>query len=84
MGALMQKISKELRKSMNTEIKEIAAQSGADACGIANVSGFAAAPKSFHPTDILADAKSVIVFGKQIPEGTFRAKSTAPYSMVRN
>ena len=69
---------------MNTEIKEIAAQSGADACGIADISGFAAAPKGFHPTDILADAKSVIVFGKQFPEGTFRAKSTVPYTMVRN
>jgi len=69
---------------MNNEIKEIASQSGADACGIANVDGFAAAPKGFRPGDILSDAKSVIVFGKQFPEGTFRAKSTAPYTMVRN
>jgi epoxyqueuosine reductase len=69
---------------MNNEIKEIAVRSGADACGIADVSGFAAAPKGFRPTDILCDARSVIVFGKQFPEGTFRAKSTAPYTMVRN
>jgi epoxyqueuosine reductase len=71
-------------ESMNNEIKRIAAQSGADACGIADVAGFAAAPKGFHPADILSDAASVIIFGKQFPEGTFRAKSTAPYTMVRN
>jgi epoxyqueuosine reductase len=65
---VFQKLMGEL---MNNEIKEIASQSGADACGIANVDGFAAAPKGFRPADILSDARSVIVFGKQFPEGTY-------------
>jgi epoxyqueuosine reductase len=69
---------------MNNKIKEIVARCGADACGIAGVAGFSAAPKGYHPADILSDSKSVVVFGKQFPQGTFRAKSTAPYTMVRN
>jgi epoxyqueuosine reductase len=73
-----------VEETMNNEIKKIAAESGADACGIASAASFAGAPKGFHPADILSDAESVIVFGKQFPEGTFRAKSTAPYTMVRN
>ncbi len=69
---------------MMIDVKKIAAQSGADACGVAGADSFAGAPEGFRPSDILAEARSVIVFGKQFPEGTFRAKSTAPYTMVRN
>src|ERR1035437_4720874 len=65
-------------------IKEIAYQLGADVCGIADIQRFQNAPEGFHPTDILSNAKSVIVFGKQFPKGTFLAKSNAPYTMVRN
>jgi epoxyqueuosine reductase len=70
---------------MNSDkIKEISYQFGADVCGIANIERFQDAPKGFHPTDILSDAKSVIVFGKQFPHGTFISKSNAPYTLVRN
>src|ERR1035437_3498611 len=65
-------------------IKEIAYQLGADVCGIADIQRFQNAPEGFHPTDILPNAKSVIVFGKQFPKGTFLAKSNAPHTMVRN
>ena len=71
--------------NMNTNlIKEIAYQSGADVCGIADIRRFQNAPDGFHPTDILTNAMSVIVFGKLFPKGTFLAKSNAPYTMVRN
>jgi epoxyqueuosine reductase len=65
-------------------IKELAYSLGADVCGIALVADFQDAPKGFHPTDILSDAKSVIVYGKQFPRGTFLSKSNAPYTMARN
>lgn len=71
-------------KMKNITIKELILHSGADACGIANVERFKEAPVGFHPADILADARSVIVFGKKFPKGTFQAKSTAPYTMARN
>lgn len=70
---------------MNAEfIKETIHQLGADVCGIANVESFTEAPQGFHPTDILPEAKSVIVFGKQFPKGSFMAKSKASYTIVRN
>jgi len=68
---------------MNT-IKELACSMGADVCGIAGVSDYEGAPKGFHPTDVLLNAKSVIVYGKQFSRGTFLAKSNAPYTMFRN
>lgn len=67
----------------NSRIKEIAYQLGADECGIASIERFNNAPKGFHPTDILSDAKTVIIFGKQFPKGTFISKSTSPYTMAR-
>jgi epoxyqueuosine reductase len=65
-------------------ITKIVSQSGCDAFGIANIERFQYAPLGFHPKNILSDAKSVIVFGKQFPKGTFKAQSNAPYTMVRN
>jgi epoxyqueuosine reductase len=65
------------------EIKNIAAGLGADACGIAGVERFAAAPEGFHPKDILPETRSVIAFGMQFPKGVFGAKSNAPYTLVR-
>jgi len=66
------------------QIKELVYHLGADVCGIASVESFQDAPKGFHPTDIFTDAKSVIVYGKQFPRGTFLSKSNAPYTMARN
>jgi epoxyqueuosine reductase QueG len=68
----------------NATIKKIVCQLGADVCGIANIESFQNAPQGFHPVDLLVDARSVIVFGKQFLKGTFKAKSNAPYTLVRN
>jgi len=45
-------------------IKAIASRLGAELCGIATVDRFSRAPKGFHPSDILAETRSVIVFAK--------------------
>jgi len=68
----------------NDTVKEFIFKLGADVCGIASVERFHNAPAGFHPMDILSNARSVIVFGKQFPAGTFRSGSNAPYTMVRN
>ncbi len=59
-------------------------QAGADVCGIASIDRFQNAPSGFHPADILPDARSVIVYGKQFMKGTFISKSTVPYTLTRN
>lgn len=51
-------------------------------CGIANIERFVNAPSGFHPKDILSDAKSVIVFGKQFSKGVFEAKTNVPYTLL--
>lgn len=51
------------------QIRETVLNLGADACGIANIESFSAAPKGFHPADIFAECKSVIVFGLSLPKG---------------
>ena len=54
---------------MNNEIKDLIMKLGADVCGIESIERFIDAPKGFHPRDIYANCKSVIVFGKKIPRG---------------
>jgi epoxyqueuosine reductase QueG len=65
-------------------IREFILSLGADVCGITNVEEFKNAPEGFRPTDIMADAKSVIVYGKQSWKTLFDAGSNSPYTFVRN
>jgi epoxyqueuosine reductase QueG len=51
------------------QIKGIILNKGADLCGIANIDRFGNAPVGFHPLDIYADCKSVIVLAKRLPKG---------------
>ncbi len=57
---------------------------GADLCGIASVERFEHAPVGFHPTDVLDACKSVIVLAGRFLHSTLFAKSTIPYTDVRN
>ncbi len=66
------------------QIKERMYQLGADLCGIASIDRFDAAPEGFHPSDVLPDCKSVIVFMKRFLSGTLACNSTVPYTIVRN
>lgn len=61
-------------------IKEKIKDLGADLCGFAPVDRFNNAPKGFHPKDIYKDSKTVIVFGKQIPQTLLFATNLVPYS----
>lgn len=54
---------------MKEKIRGIFLSLGADLCGFANVDRFIDTPKGFRPTDVYADCKSVIVFGKALPKG---------------
>jgi len=65
-------------------VKAKAIQKGADICGIAVVARFANAPKGFHPCDIYPDCKSVIVFASHFPRSTLQARTTVPYTLIRN
>ena len=65
-------------------IKEITRALGADVCGIATIDRFTNAPVGFHPTDILPDTKSVVVFGKQSSKTLFEINTNVPYTFVRN
>lgn len=70
---------------MNSEkIKKNIYNLGADVCGISSVERFEKAPEGYHPKDILADACSVIVVGKQFLKGSFKSKSYAAYTLMRN
>jgi epoxyqueuosine reductase len=54
---------------MEDRVKEIFKKLGADICGIANIDRFNNTPSGFHPTDLFADCKAVIVFAKRLPKG---------------
>lgn len=66
------------------KIKEIAADLGADLCGIASPDKFNNAPKGHHPLDIYPDCKSVIVFAKRVPHGSIHAENCIPYTHANN
>lgn len=68
----------------STTIRKKVIQHGADICGVAPIARFVDAPKGFHPCDIYADCRSVIVFASRFPLGTLHAKTNAPYTLVRN
>lgn len=64
------------------EIKDIVMNLGADICGIASSDRFNNAPKGFKPLDIFPECKSVIVFAKRVPIGSFHADSCIPYTYI--
>lgn len=68
----------------SNDVKKVAYELGADLCGIASIDRFQEAPKGFHPTDVLPMCKSVIVFASHFLNSTLYAKSTIPYTTVRN
>ena len=68
----------------NDYIKKIVYPLGADVCGFANIGRFDNAPKGFHPLDVYAETKSVIVFGKQFPSSLFQANTNVPYTFFKN
>ncbi len=68
----------------SVDVKKIATELGVDLCGIAPVDRFEDAPEGFHPRDVLPECQSVIVLACQFLKSTLFAKSTIPYTDVRN
>lgn len=68
----------------STDVKKIALDLGADLCGIAPADRFTEAPRGYHPRDVLPDCQSVIVLASRFLTSTLSAKSTIPYTIVRN
>ncbi len=66
----------------SAEVKRLAAEIGADLCGIAHVGRFSESPEGFHPSDIFKTAKSVIVIARRIPAGVFESQSRIPYTFA--
>ena len=54
---------------MENAIREFALAAGVELCGIAAIDRFADAPQGFHPRDVYADCRSVVVLGKVLPAG---------------
>lgn len=68
----------------SADVKRIAVDIGADLCGIASIDRFTDAPKGYHPCDVLPGGKSVIVLASRFLTSTLSARSTVPYTIVRN
>jgi len=68
----------------SNQVKQIAAELGADLCGIASIDRFTQAPKGFHPQDVLPGCQSVVVLAARFLNSTLKAASTVPYTVVRN
>lgn len=70
--------------SVERMIKDLAADLGADLCGIAPVERFRDAPAGFRPNDIFPQAKSIVALAKRFPEGPFHATSPILYSATND
>jgi len=69
---------------MKETIRQQILTMGADVCGFADVPRFQGAPEGFHPTDVYADCKTVIVFGIALPKGIYEAKAELIYAYFNN
>ncbi len=65
-------------------VKQRLAELETDIAGIASIDRFHDAPPGFHPTDLVKDCQSVIVFAVRFPTGTLYGSSQAAYTFVRN
>lgn len=66
----------------STTIKEIAKRCGADLGFIASVERFEHAPAGFHPRDIFPPTRSIIAFGRKIPDSAFASRAPVPYTVL--
>ncbi len=66
------------------KVKEMARALGADLVGIASAERFVDAPKGYHPRDVLAGCRSVVVIACRFNPATLAASSVSPYWVTRN
>jgi len=67
-------------ENLKDKIKKYAVSRGADLVGIASVDRFDGAPDGHKPTDILSDAKTVIVCAKRLPNSVVVRGLATSYS----
>ena len=65
---------------MEQYIKKLAAELGADVCGIGAIDRFSMAPEGFSPLDIYKDCKSVVAIGIALPKGLYEINPRLVYS----
>lgn len=65
-------------------IKSLLLSLGADVCGIASADDFCDAPSGFHPRDLFAGCKSVIVFAVALPSALYDADTRIVYNHANN
>jgi len=66
------------------QIKRMAAELGADLCGVGAADRFGEAPEGFHPRDVPPGCRSVIALARRFNPSTHNARSTSPYTVTRN
>jgi Uncharacterized Fe-S protein len=64
---------------MTFDIKAFLADRGASVAGIAAIERFAAAPVGFHPHDVMAGCRAVVVFGIALPRALLRSERRITY-----
>ena len=65
---------------MESAIKKLVMDLGADDCGIADADRFFGAPEGFHPRDIYPDCQAAIVFVKRLPKALLSANPRICYT----
>ncbi len=64
---------------MTFDIKEFLVGRGASVAGVAAIERFAAAPVGFHPHDVMAGCRAVVVFGIALPRALLRSERRITY-----
>lgn len=64
---------------MAFDIKAFLAGRGASVAGVAAIERFAAAPAGFHPHDVMAGCRAVVVFGIALPRALLRSERRITY-----
>jgi len=68
--------------NLKDRLKKFAFSKGADLVGIAPVDRFHEAPEDHRPTDILPDARTVVVCAKRIPESVVMGEPATSYHQM--
>jgi epoxyqueuosine reductase QueG len=61
------------------DIKAFLGGRGASVAGVADVARFAEAPKGFHPHDLMAGCRAVVVFGIALPRALLKSERRVTY-----
>ena len=68
----------------NSQIKAKSHSLGFDLCGIASIDRFDKSTMLTHPAEILPGCQSIVVVARKFLLSSLNAKSTIPYTIVRN